>query len=104
MSEALISRRTFVTLAVAGVAVPLLGGTALAQGRIETLGPSGSADHPELRVRIWLPPGYESGTRPYRTLYMLDGQMFLRAMPRASISRPISESPGLSRPAASSRS
>ena len=27
-----------------------------------------------MRVRVWLPPGYEGGTRSYRTLYMLDGQ------------------------------
>jgi predicted alpha/beta superfamily hydrolase len=74
MSEAPIDRRTFMTLAVAGAAVPLLGGAAPAQGRIETLGPIGSGDHPELRVRIWLPPGYDGSRRSYRTLYMLDGQ------------------------------
>lgn len=73
----LIGRRTFVTLAAAAVAAPALAAFAppgAPQGRIETLGPLGSADRPEPRVRIWLPPGYEQGRRSYRTLYMLDGQ------------------------------
>ncbi len=70
----LISRRTFVTLAAAAAAAPALAAPAASQGRIETLGPLGSGDHPELRVRVWLPPGYEDGARSYRTLYMLDGQ------------------------------
>jgi len=69
-----IGRRTFVTLAAAAAAAPALAALAAPQGRIETLGPLGSGDHPELRVRVWLPPGYWAGDRSYRTLYMLDGQ------------------------------
>jgi len=70
----LIGRRTFVALAAAAAAAPVLAALGEPQGRIETLGPFGSAGHPEPRVRIWLPPGYEDGARSYRTLYMLDGQ------------------------------
>ena len=65
------------TLAAAAAAAPALAALAAPgtpQGRIETLEPLGSADHPEPRVRVWLPPGYEAGSRSYRTLYMLDGQ------------------------------
>ena len=69
----LIDRRTFLTFAAAAAAAPALGAPGAPQGRIETLGPLGSGDHP--RVRIWLPPGYEDGARSYRTLYMLDGQL-----------------------------
>lgn len=72
-----IDRRTFVTLAAAAAAAPALAALAVPgapQGRIETLGPLGSADHPEPRIRVWLPPGYDDGARAYRTLYMLDGQ------------------------------
>lgn len=68
----LIGRRTFLTLAAAAAAAPALPALGAPQGRIETLGPLGSGDHP--RVRVWLPPGYEGGDRPCRTLYMLDGQ------------------------------
>jgi len=73
-AQPLIGRRTFVTLAAAVAASPLLGALGAPQGRIETLGPLGSGDQPEQRVRIWLPPGYEDGARSYRTLYMVDGQ------------------------------
>ena len=70
----MIGRRTFVALAAAAAAAPVLAALGEPQGRIGTLGPFGSAGHPEPRVRIWLPPGYEDGARSYRTLYMLDGQ------------------------------
>ena len=70
----LIGRRTFVALAAAAAAAPAVAALGAPQGRIETLGPLGSGDPPEPRVRVWLPPGYENGTRSYRTLYMLDGQ------------------------------
>jgi len=63
-----------VTLAAAAVAAPSLALGDTPQGRIETLGRVGTGDHPEPRVRIWLPPGYESSERSYRTIYMLDGQ------------------------------
>jgi hypothetical protein len=69
----LIGRRTFVTFVAAAAAAPAFAALG-AQGRIETLRPLGSGDQPEPRVRVWLPPGYEVGARPYRTLYMLDGQ------------------------------
>jgi hypothetical protein len=62
------------TLAAAAAAAPAFAALGAPQGRIETLGPLGSGDHPEPRVRVWLPPGYEDGARSYRTLYMFDGQ------------------------------
>lgn len=71
----MIDRRTFLTLAAAAAAAPALAAPGAPQGRIETLEPLGSADHPEPRVRVWLPPGYEGGARSYRALYMLDGQL-----------------------------
>jgi hypothetical protein len=61
-------------LVAAAAAAPALGALGASQGRIETLGRLGSGDHPEPRVRVWLPPGYEDGARSCRTLYMLDGQ------------------------------
>jgi Putative esterase len=70
----LIDRRKFLALASTVVAAPALALGDAPQGRIETLGPFGSGDHSEVRVRIWLPPGYERSGRAYRTLYMLDGQ------------------------------
>ncbi|MDP9423836.1 MAG: alpha/beta hydrolase-fold protein [Pseudomonadota bacterium] len=60
--------------AAAAATAPAVAERGASQGRIETVGPHVSGDHPELRVRIWLPPGYEKGARSYRTLYMLDGQ------------------------------
>ena len=58
-------------LASAVVAVPAVAWADAPQGRIETLANFGRGNP---RVRIWLPPGYESSRRSYRTLYMLDGQ------------------------------
>jgi hypothetical protein len=69
-----IGRRTFLTLAAAAAAAPAFAALETPQGRIETLAPLGSADHPEPRVRVWLPPGYDGGAGAYRTLYMFDGQ------------------------------
>lgn len=69
-----IGRRRFIALAAAAVAAPAFAAPDAPQGRIETLGPIGSGDDPPLRVRVWLPPGYDDGARAYRTLYMLDGQ------------------------------
>jgi hypothetical protein len=69
-----IGRRTFVALAAAAAAAPAFAALGGPQGSINTLGPLGSGEHPEPRVRVWLPPGYENGARSYRTLYMLDGQ------------------------------
>jgi hypothetical protein len=45
-----------------------------AQGRIEKVGLPPSRDTPPLRIRAWLPPGYDHDSRRFRTLYMLDGQ------------------------------
>jgi len=73
-AQPLIGRRTFLTFAAAAAAAPAFAVPGAPQGRIETLAPFGSADHPEPRVRVWLPPGYEDGVRSYRTLYMVDGQ------------------------------
>ncbi|HYI49579.1 MAG TPA: alpha/beta hydrolase-fold protein [Allosphingosinicella sp.] len=70
----MIGRRTFLTLAAAAAAAPALAVPGAPEGRIETLDPLGSGDRLDMRVRVWLPPGYEGGTRSYRTLYMLDGQ------------------------------
>lgn len=70
----LICRRAFLIGAAAAVAAPALATPAGPQGRIETIGPPAFADDPALRVRIWLPPGYDEGSHAYRTLYMLDGQ------------------------------
>lgn len=61
-------------LASAAVAAPAFALAEAPQGRIETLGRIGPGDGREPRVRVWLPPGYETGRRSYRTLYMLDGQ------------------------------
>ncbi len=73
-ATSLIGRRAFVGLVSAAMAAPALAWDELPQGRIETLGRIGSGGQAEPRVRIWLPPGYESSRRRYRTLYMLDGQ------------------------------
>ena len=48
-------------------------------GRVETLGGVGTGTHPGLRVRLWLPPGYDRGALRYRTLYMMDGQFAFAA-------------------------
>jgi enterochelin esterase-like enzyme len=69
-----IGRRAFMALAAAAAAAPAFAALDAPQGRIEALPPLGSAGHPEPRVRIWLPPGYDEGRRAYRTLYMFDGQ------------------------------
>ena len=71
----MICRRTFVGLASAAMAAPALAWGDPRPGRIETLGRIAPGLEAEPRVRIWLPPGYESGKRRYRTLYMLDGQL-----------------------------
>lgn len=68
-----IDRRTFLALAAAAAAMPAHA-AAEPQGRIVTLPPLDFPDQPRSRIRIWLPPDYDGGTRPYRTLYMLDGQ------------------------------
>jgi hypothetical protein len=74
MGEALFSRRTFLTLAAAAGAAQGLAARKSPRGRIETLEPLGSADRPEPRVRVWLPPGYRDAGRSFGVLYMLDGQ------------------------------
>lgn len=61
-------------LAAAAAAAPAFAHWDASQGRIETLEPLGSGAAAGMRVRIWLPPGYEAGGRSHRTLYMLDGQ------------------------------
>ena len=71
----MITRRTFVGLASAAMGAPSLAWAEPPTGRIETLNRIGPGDEAEPRVRIWLPPGYESDKRRYRTLYMLDGQL-----------------------------
>lgn len=75
----LISRRTFVALASAAIAAPALAARGASEGRIQTLAKLDPGDKSEPRVRIWLPPGYGSSRRSYRTLYMLDGQFAFAA-------------------------
>ncbi len=70
----LISRRAFVGLASAAMAAPSAAWAEPSTGRFEALNKIGRDDEDHPRVRIWLPPGYESGGR-LRTLYMLDGQL-----------------------------
>jgi len=70
----LIHRRMFLSLAAASAAVPALAVDSAPQGRIETLAKVGRDGAPEPRIRVWLPPSYETAGRRYRTLYMLDGQ------------------------------
>lgn len=73
-ATSLISRRTFVALASAAISAAALAWAGPARGRIETINRIVRGDQAEPRLRIWLPPGYESSKRSYRTLYMLDGQ------------------------------
>lgn len=61
-----------VTLASPALISPAFAMAEPAAGRIETLPKVGPDAQP--RVRIWLPHGYDNGTKRYRTLYMLDGQ------------------------------
>ena len=70
----MITRRTFIALTSAAVAAPALVRAEAPQGRIETLSKFEPSDKAEPRVRVWLPPGYDSGRSAYRTFYMLDGQ------------------------------
>ena len=90
-----MDRRQFLTLGAAAVATPAFTlqseakvlpepansakVTAEATDRIEMLPKFGAlwwglAGVTEPRIRLWLPPGYAANSRPYRTLYMLDGQ------------------------------
>lgn len=61
----------------AAIAASAFASDVAPQGRIETLEKLSPGDKTEPRVRVWLPPGYESGRRSYRALYMLDGQFAL---------------------------
>jgi predicted alpha/beta superfamily hydrolase len=56
------------------IAAPALAARAAPQGRVETLRKIDPTNESEPRVRIWLPPGYDSSRRAHPTLYMLDGQ------------------------------
>lgn len=69
-----ITRRTFVALASATLAASALLARDAPVGRVETLPKLDPSASFEPRVRIWLPPGYKSTSRPYPVLYMLDGQ------------------------------
>ena len=73
----MITRRTFVALTSAAAAAPALAfaHAEVKQGRIETLSKFDPSDKGEPRVRVWLPPGYDSGSPGgYRAFYMLDRQ------------------------------
>lgn len=60
-------------LASAAMAVPTPVWGA-APGRIETLEGLHPDEQAKLRIRVWLPPGYDRSRRAHRALYMLDGQ------------------------------
>ena len=70
----LMHRRTFLSLAAAAAASPVLGANPALQGRIETLPKIGTGSGIEPRVRVWLPSRHAASDALYRTLYMLDGQ------------------------------
>jgi len=61
-------------MAAATAAAPAFAWADAPSGRIETLPALGPGHPPVPRVRIWLPPDYESRKQSYRALYMLDGQ------------------------------
>lgn len=70
----LINRRLFLSCLAAATAAPAFAFDDQTQGRIVTLAKFGLDSLPESRIRMWLPPGYAESERPYRSLYMLDGQ------------------------------
>jgi enterochelin esterase-like enzyme len=74
LSPVLIDRRLFLAAVAATTAVPTFALGNSAPGRIETLPRLGLDGLPESRARVWLPADYAAGSRPFRTLYMLDGQ------------------------------
>jgi predicted alpha/beta superfamily hydrolase len=74
MDKDMITRREFVGVASAMIAGSALAADEVAQGRIETLQKVDPTDALEPRVRVWMPAGYNSESRTYPTLYMLDGQ------------------------------
>lgn len=70
----MLSRRLFVMLAGMTAATPSLALGTAPVGRIETVPKIGASGSPVPRIRVWLPADYAPGSRPHRTLYMLDGQ------------------------------
>lgn len=57
-------------LALLGLAAPL---AAEDRGRLVELENVSATGLPEQRITLWLPPGYDKGTRRYPVLYMHDG-------------------------------
>ncbi len=69
-----IDRRTFLVLSATAVATPVFAAANANAGRIETLTPFGPDQDTAMRVRLFLPPGYDATDRLHQTLYLLDGQ------------------------------
>jgi enterochelin esterase-like enzyme len=70
----LIDRRTLLFSAIATAAAPVLAQADLSPARIETLAPDEWLGSDPVRVRVWLPAGYDENAIAHRTLYLLDGQ------------------------------
>lgn len=68
------NRRAFLAASAAASAAPGYAAAHPAPGRIETLGPFELERGRSVRVRVFLPSGYEPGGSAHRVLYMLDGQ------------------------------
>ncbi len=59
---------------MAAAAAPAHARTDLSPARIETLEPGEWLGSDPVRVRVWLPAGYDESATAHRTLYLLDGQ------------------------------
>lgn len=69
-----ILRRTFLTLTAAAIASSAFALGGKRDGRIETLTKFSETNDVVPRVRVFLPPSYDTTEKLYQTLYMLDGQ------------------------------
>ena len=69
-----IDRRTFLVLSAIAMAAPAVASAEAEVGRIETLTPFGPDHASAMRIRLFLPPGYDAAERLHQTLYLLDGQ------------------------------
>lgn len=70
----MIDRRTLLISAIAAAGAPVLAQANLSPARIETLDTANIHGSAPLRVRVWLPAGYDESAIAHRTLYLLDGQ------------------------------
>lgn len=70
-----LNRRRFLALSTLVAASPAFAvDGAPPEGRIETLPLLRETAGRGLRIRVWLPRGYDEGAAAHRVLYMLDGQ------------------------------